>query len=204
MHCIMRVIMTLLGILLLAAVAQADEDCLTCHGPIMTGKVQHPGALMGCTTCHALHGTDTGRPYRLNDSVNNLCFQCHDEKTLVGDPGYGGTEGHPITGHPVLGKSDPIHADKEFNCVSCHNPHSSDMKHMFPYQYQDENAPTYSTNMCLTCHGFVGPLQTPVPATPPWIDPSMMPSPSPSPSIQSWLDRVLKSGSKSGCARQAY
>ena len=180
-----------------AAFAHADEDCLTCHAPIMTGKVQHPGALMGCTTCHALHGTDTGRPYRLTDTVNNTCFQCHDQKTYAE---------HPVSGHPVLGNSDPIHPEKEFNCVSCHNPHSSDMKHMFPYVFDDENQPTYSTNMCLTCHSFAGPLQTPVSATPPWIDPSMMPTPSPSPAIRSWLDRVQHVSAKqasanSGCTR---
>ena len=119
----------------------AGPKCVDCHTGVMSRKIKHDGADGSCDMCHAPHETATDHPFRLTDNVNNLCAQCHD--------GYD-KKNHPVADHPVVGAKDPIHPEREFTCVSCHNPHSSDAQHLFQYHFSDKTP--YGGNSCLLCH----------------------------------------------------
>lgn len=129
------------------------EECINCHS-VLEKTFVHVGATFGCETCHishdsdGTHGSPSSKPRSsLNEKMNQLCFQCHNEKDLLPDdcgPSRGGRCGHPVTGHPVRGPRDPFMKGKEFTCVSCHNPHSSNNKNLFRY--------AYAKSLCMTCH----------------------------------------------------
>lgn len=148
--------------------AEAEEQCTDCHSQLEK-PVKHEGALMGCDSCHAPHGTTTRFPYRLLMKTNDLCFQCHDEAKLLrgGFPLYGvPSNGHPLASHPVSGPKDPLYPNREFSCVSCHNPHSSDMEKLFRYRYKGDKNP-YQGNVCAVCHWTIA-YAPPAPPVPPW------------------------------------
>ena len=84
------------------------ETCYTCHKtqralsmrtshhPVREGK-------MGCSSCHNPH--EGNRPSMLKeDTVNELCYQCHTEKR-----------------GPFLFEHAPVRD----NCLTCHRPHGS-------------------------------------------------------------------------------
>lgn len=147
--------------------SSADENCIECHADVLEKVGRHEAAVYGCDSCHAGHEGSSDRPANLLGAVNDLCLQCHDlEKVTECHPGPGKKKcGHPIFGHPVSGPRDPLYKDKEFNCASCHNPHSAQMGKLFRYDYSEGSR--YQGNFCVVCHweyAFPGEQ----PPTPPW------------------------------------
>ncbi len=144
-----------------------EKICFDCHDNPLLKSGPHEGALWGCETCHAPH-QGYGGPAGLVAKVDQLCFSCHSRKAILGECSQpdGSDCGHPVNRHPVIKKKDPLYPKREFTCVSCHNPHSSDQPHLFRYNYRAETSP-YKGVLCAVCHWsktFGGPK----PATPPW------------------------------------
>lgn len=114
--------------------------CYNCHDKVDEGKNVHPALkVKGCTGCHNPHGSDYKTLFIA--PLNDLCIKCHQDKK---------DGSHIITAftqrfHPVTGKNDPKREGKEFTCVSCHSPHSSDNPFLF-YEGKDRQ------EMCKRCH----------------------------------------------------
>jgi predicted CXXCH cytochrome family protein len=132
-------------------VATGGDLCLMCHEikeqPVMHG----PYKQAQCLTCHDSH--NSGFPAVARAEPNTLCMSCHGTNqpevrinrearlvTVLGNQtltfeeyaGAGklrldrtGTRGHPILGHPIVGR-DPRNRRAEMNCLSCHLSHGSD------------------------------------------------------------------------------
>lgn len=119
---------------------EVPQLCYNCHESVESGKNIHPALKVnGCLGCHNPHGSDN-KPL-LNLALNDLCIKCHQDKK---------DGSHIITGftyqlHPVKGPRDPRREGKEFSCVSCHNPHSSDNPKLF---YEGNTR----EEMCKRCH----------------------------------------------------
>ena len=119
------------------------KPCAFCHGEL-TMKYKHPPAVEDCLNCHIEHfDTEYEKyPYNLQDVLNDLCIGCHFDPDDLG--------GHPVARHPTSGPRDPIHPERRFTCVSCHNPHQSNMPALFRYDYdQFETTVMYP---CAICH----------------------------------------------------
>lgn len=103
------------------------------HGPIAGGM---------CDTCHDSHSSEN--PGQLHQSVNALCLSCHEG---VGK-GIHVTSLGAGKGHPISGAADPSERGKgrEFNCVSCHDPHGGMARHYF-YTGNDNKM-----ELCQKCH----------------------------------------------------
>ncbi|HLE00314.1 MAG TPA: cytochrome c3 family protein [Bdellovibrionota bacterium] len=168
-------LMAAIGIASIQFTAHA-EDCIDCHNStpdamapdVLTKPNRHEAAVISCQSCHASHDQTTSFPHQLLGKVADLCFQCHDQtKILVNcHPGPNALQcSHPVFGHPIFKDKDGLYPDREFTCVSCHNPHSANMNKMFRYDY-GENTP-YAGNTCAVCHWghFSGGAKPP---TPPW------------------------------------
>ncbi|OFZ13160.1 MAG: hypothetical protein A2X86_10085 [Bdellovibrionales bacterium GWA2_49_15] len=143
----------------------ASNTCIECHTDELDKPFKHKAAVEDCSSCHDPdHEVRTGHPYRLYEATNKLCLKCHEFRP--GFPSYGNASvGHPIDGHPTSRMKDPLHPEREFNCISCHNPHSSKMETLFRYDYSKNSV--YQGHLCAVCHWniiFVGEPPTP----PPW------------------------------------
>lgn len=88
------------------------ETCLSCHTQQQRAQFQrsthlfmdeHRKTLIGCSTCHNPHGTETPKMIKAL-SVNDLCYQCHTEKR-----------------GPFLWQHPPV----QENCLNCHTQHGS-------------------------------------------------------------------------------
>ena len=156
-------------VLLFSFSASAAENCFECHAEVIEKAGRHEAAVFSCEFCHAGHEGNSDRPANLLAPVNDLCFQCHDAAMIMVEchPGVGNKNcSHPIFGHPVSGPKDPLQANKEFSCASCHNPHSAQMEKLFRYDYEQGRSP-YEGNYCAVCHwDYAFPGEPPV--TPPW------------------------------------
>jgi len=123
--------------------AAGSDLCYPCHDKALFTKknVHSPVAAGQCTACHSPHSTDAAS--LLNKPVAELCGTCHAGKSSGKHilAGYGLGDRHPTTG-----MSDPGHPGKEFSCVSCHDPHSSDGKFLFT------SGTGSAGNICLLCH----------------------------------------------------
>ena len=100
-------------------------------------------ARYGCTACHDPHGAP--EEGLLLKPVNTLCVSCHAEQK----------DGTHVTalvpkGHKVAGGRDQHKRGRDFNCVSCHNPHGTDNPKLFYYG-------TSGKDMCTYCHSMTGP-----------------------------------------------
>src|SRR5262245_8911372 len=84
------------------------------HHPIQEGKVK-------CTSCHNPHGALSHAMVN-NESVNQLCTNCHADKR-----------------GPFMFEHPPV----EENCLNCHNPHGSRSAKLLK-----EKVP----NICQDCH----------------------------------------------------
>lgn len=117
--------------------------CWSCHDKGMFTKknVHPPVAAGGCTDCHSPHSSDVSS--LLVKPVDELCSACHDNKS---------TGKHILAGyglgdmHPAKGKPDPARPGKELSCMSCHTPHASSGKFLFPAEAEK------SGSLCLLCH----------------------------------------------------
>ena len=116
---------------------EGKEVCYKCHKPV--DKVKQPHAALirdGCTGCHDPHGSNNAK--LLSQPINALCISCHERQkdgTHVSAPA-----------HKMFGGSDPKHREKEFSCVSCHNPHGTDNPKLFYFG-------SSAKGMCVYCHG---------------------------------------------------
>ena len=138
------------------------DVCYPCHEKTKFTKkyVHNVINVVGCGSCHNPHAANN--PSLLPSSVNDLCATCHKAQST-------GTHVVALPGkkyHPVKGVTDPstikwIKAPdpknpkreievpdpnvpgKELNCVSCHDPHSSDFRRLYTAQ-----------RLCLKCHKY--------------------------------------------------
>lgn len=76
---------------------KAAKMQLASHMPVREAK-------MGCSTCHAPHGSTNVKNLRDGNSVVEACTGCHPEKR-----------------GPFLFEHAPVHE----NCATCHDPHGS-------------------------------------------------------------------------------
>lgn len=119
-----------------------EEMCKKCHKGKNDGKFGHePAATGSCNICHNPHASSA--PSLLREPSWLLCTHCHTDKSsgvhvLVGIVGG--------SSHPTKGIRDPSQPDKQFSCVSCHNPHSANSKTLFA-----RNTGTF-TELCQLCH----------------------------------------------------
>lgn len=123
--------------------ADIPDLCYTCHDKgVFTKKTVHPPVASGqCSICHNPHSSDN--MFNLENPVWDLCVTCHDDKSsgkhVIGGFGFGDM-------HPTRGIPDPVRDGRELSCTSCHNPHSSSLKHLF---VNDTLSPD---NLCSMCH----------------------------------------------------
>ena len=103
------------------------------HGPIAAGL---------CEVCHDSHGSPY--PAQLLMPINDLCLSCHED---VGK-GYHVTRTTSGAPHPLTWKSDPSKpsSGREMSCISCHNPHSGDVRYFFVNNAEDRLL------LCQMCH----------------------------------------------------
>ncbi len=86
-----------------------------------------------CLLCHRNHGGEWKG--LISAPVNRLCYDCH--KAV-----YNGT--HITPGHPLEAQKDPSREGEEFNCLSCHDPHASNIRALMRYEP--------GMAMCQACH----------------------------------------------------
>ena len=124
-------------------VAAVPELCFTCHDVSMIQKkVVHPPVKDGqCLFCHVPHGSDNAAI--LSQPLNDLCTNCHDKqssgKHVIASSEVGDS-------HPLQGRPDPSRPGKTLSCISCHNPHASNLAHLFT------NEAKSPSSLCLMCH----------------------------------------------------
>ncbi len=109
-------------------------------------KFHHaPTAAGACTTCHNPHAEN--RRYFLRKETGDLCVSCHEEilrkPHVIGS--FSGNAGHPLKRSP-----NPYNRTKDFNCVSCHNPHAS-ASPVFVDAYDESKS---IKKFCTTCHQY--------------------------------------------------
>lgn len=102
------------------------------HGPAATGK---------CTICHNAHASNNIA--WLRKPSWDLCVTCHEDRASGAHVVIGFTPGST---HPTKGKPDPVRYGKEISCASCHSPHASNSKSLFP-----NDAPSFD-GLCQMCH----------------------------------------------------
>ncbi len=115
--------------------------CYLCHDKkrIVGKRIVHkPVKRRGCVFCHDPHSSN--HTSHLLQAEQTLCadLRCHPKFAKI-------TINHPIKGHPVSGKQDPLQPERELSCRSCHNPHSADFPFLFP-------AEQYL--FCAKCHRY--------------------------------------------------
>ena len=98
------------------------ENCVKCHADVQKGKVVHTAMSSGCDTCHQAASANGKTTITDVATGGDLCAMCHE------------LEKGPVFHGPY----------KAGQCLTCHDPHSSD----FP---KVTLAPT--NTLCFTCHG---------------------------------------------------
>jgi len=106
------------------------EECATCHTDVASKPHVH-AATADCTACHEYSeapGADEGR-IKLAAEGNALCFVCHTDIQ-----------------EKLKGKK-LVHGPAQEDCLTCHDPHSSDTEKLLKDKQQD---------LCAACHADVG------------------------------------------------
>ncbi len=109
--------------------------CYTCHTNVQ-GELQktshHPvrEGKMTCSSCHNVHGS-TGKSLLKAGSVNETCFNCHQDKR-----------------GPFLFEHAPVRE----NCANCHNAHGSNNASLLDSK---------GSFLCLQCHSYGGHINLP-------------------------------------------
>jgi len=107
-----------------------DAKCLECHDSKAKGKAVHSAIAIGCSSCHEVRiSGDTTRIKLATVTAGKLCLQCHADK-----------DASQIKGR--------VHSPAVRDCISCHDPHSSDNKN----QLLKPVAGEAKENLCLSCH----------------------------------------------------
>jgi predicted CXXCH cytochrome family protein len=144
--------------------SEIPDVCYSCHEKTMfTKKSVHAVVSMpgGCSLCHTPHVSNDKA--MLVQPLFELCTSCHANKSdgrhIVA---LTGKKIHPLKGVPdpatvkmkqvidektglkteVRDRNNP--SEREITCTTCHNPHSSDFRKLFPQK-----------NMCARCHRFL-------------------------------------------------
>jgi len=109
--------------------AKSPEVCYDCHLDVKLDankQSHHPirEGRVSCNDCHNPHGTLANAELR-NDSLNQLCYQCHADKR-----------------GPFMWEHPPV----EENCANCHVPHGSRHKKLLTQKVP---------NLCQSCHASV-------------------------------------------------
>jgi predicted CXXCH cytochrome family protein len=125
---------------------EANAQCLTCHEKKhFEGKVVHGPVAAGlCLACHDPHASD--HLGLLRKPPAEQCLDCHPEVSK----GPHVIAGFSRSGHPLgeNGKTkqteDPLRPGRKFYCVSCHEPHSSELPRL--------NRFPKGMDSCLKCH----------------------------------------------------
>ncbi len=102
------------------------------HGPTATGF---------CTLCHNPHGSEHG--LFLKKAAWDLCTTCHFEKGSGRHVVAWGPGGQT---HPTRGRPDPVRANRELSCASCHNPHAAPGPKLWNF------GATSWVDLCRNCH----------------------------------------------------
>lgn len=107
-----------------------DTKCLECHEAKTKGKSVHSAIAIGCSSCHEVRiAADVTRIKLVTVTAGKLCLQCHADKDAT----------------QVKGR---VHSPAIRDCISCHDPHSSDNKN----QLLKSVAGEAKENLCLSCH----------------------------------------------------
>ncbi len=110
---------------------KADPStCIACHEDKTKGKAVHSAIAMGCTSCHEIRvNKDVTRVKLITAIPYKLCLTCHADKDAT----------------QIKGR---VHPPAVRDCLSCHNPHTSDNKN----QLLKATTGDKKDNLCLTCH----------------------------------------------------
>lgn len=104
--------------------------CLECHDDKAKGKSVHTAMATGCMSCHEVRvNKDVTRVKLITATPYALCLTCHADKKAADIKG---------TVHPPAVR----------DCLSCHNPHSSDNKNQLLKPVSGDA----KENLCLGCH----------------------------------------------------
>ena len=127
----MKSLITILFLILIAfpLKAQEEQNCMSagCHDNYLKAENVHSVIADGCESCHEQnydnHPKRKGNEFEFTEDLNTLCFDCHDEpdeKLMTHEPFVNG------------------------ECISCHNPHSSDNFSLLKAEDVSE--------LCANCH----------------------------------------------------
>jgi predicted CXXCH cytochrome family protein len=112
--------------------------CAKCHKDKDNAKNVHRATIRyNCTVCHDPHASSNAKG--LVKKVQVLCVSCHQKQT---DGKHVASMGHKVEGGP-----DPHDLNRDFSCISCHDPHGSDGKGLFKLKG------AVGMEMCGYCHG---------------------------------------------------
>ena len=115
--------------------------CFSCHQEVeeqlsMT-EVHEPFLEGHCTACHDPHST--GNRWVLVKNSQEVCFTCHKIGTSFD------RHNHPYNVKPRNKLRVPLKlsVNGQLECLSCHNPHASEGKHLLRVS---------QNHLCLSCH----------------------------------------------------
>jgi len=117
--------------------------CLTCHQKEKETweekRFHHmPVDAQQCTRCHNPHSSENR--YYLKAKAWELCTSCHIDKR----DGNHFINTFGSRNHPTRGKPDPSRPGHEIECISCHNPHASNIRSLI-----EGESPM---GICVKCH----------------------------------------------------
>ncbi|MGB8064072.1 MAG: cytochrome c3 family protein [Candidatus Sulfotelmatobacter sp.] len=108
-----------------------SAKCLECHEDKTKGKAVHSAIAMGCLSCHEVRvNKDITRVKLITAVPFKVCLNCHADKDAT----------------QIKGR---VHPPAVRDCLSCHDPHSSDNKNQLLKATSGEKK---DDNLCLTCH----------------------------------------------------
>jgi len=110
---------------------KADPStCIACHEDKTKGKSVHSAMSMGCMSCHEIRvNRDITHVKLITATPYKLCLTCHSDKDAT----------------QIKGR---VHPPAVRDCLTCHDPHSSDNKNQLLKVTSGEK----KDNLCLTCH----------------------------------------------------
>lgn len=137
---VMTIIMLVLLVVTISATeAQAQDNCLQCHGDDGT-RVEHSvHGFLGCTSCHT---NIEGSPHPVRASISKkesvaICTSCH--KGLI-------SESYTKSFH---GKAVHLGSERSATCIDCHGAHDILGSDNPASKVAKENIP----QTCASCHG---------------------------------------------------
>lgn len=116
-----------------------QHTCVTCHDQTRH-QFKHKAAEVSCKNCHTRHGLPNHMKAKLRHSVNQSCMICHHKREFH-------RKETALQNHPMKKQLDN---HQEFNCVTCHNPHSSTNANLMTFDYSQKTP--YKNNVCSYCH----------------------------------------------------